>query len=182
MKSSGIKAVGDLMVPLEEYSHVYAGTSLQDVIQVLAQAMMGPPADPSRPRDRGVLVQEKDGRVIGKLSLWDVLNALRPNFEPPIDPFGKVDDHLLWSQWLGPDIIDRARTIRVEDLLRETAREETIEETAPLDLAVHRLIRGRYLSLLVTRGGAIVGVLRLSDVFKAVNDMVSAVQRQSTRA
>jgi hypothetical protein len=182
MASPKMRAVGDLMVPLEEYSHVYAGTSLQEVIQVLAQAMMGPAADPSRPRDRGVLVQERDGRVIGKLSLWDVLNGLRPNFEPPLDPFGRVDDHLLWSQWLRPDIIDRARSIRVEDLLREASGEEAIEDTAPLDLAVHRLIRGRYLSLLVTRGGVIVGVLRLSDVFKAVNEMVSTAQTQGSPA
>jgi CBS domain-containing protein len=170
-----MKIVSDLMVPLEEYNHVFVGTTLQDAIKVLAQAMMGPAPDPSRPRDRGVLVQASDdGRVIGKLSLWDVLNGLRPHYEPPIDPFGKVDDRLLWSQWLRPDLAERARSIRVEDLLREPSKEESIEETAPLDLAVHRLIRGRHLSLLVMRGDAIVGVLRLSDVFKAVNDMVSA--------
>ncbi|MBL8658915.1 MAG: hypothetical protein JNM75_04080, partial [Rhodospirillales bacterium] len=64
--------VSDLMVPLEEYSHVFVAASLQDVIKALAQAMMGTPADPSRPRDRGVLVQTPDGRVVGKLSLWDV--------------------------------------------------------------------------------------------------------------
>ena len=167
-----MKIVSDLMVPLEEYSHVFVGTSLQDVIKALAQAMMGPPADPSRPRDRGVLVQAPDGRVVGKLSLWDVLNGLKPHYEPPIDPFGEVDDHLLWSQWLHADLAERARSIRVEDLLREPTTEETIEETAPLDLAVHRLIRGRHLSLMVMRGDAIVGILRLSDVFKAVNDMI----------
>ena len=177
-----MKIVRDLMVPLNEYSHVFVGASLQDVINALAHAMTGPPPDPSRPRDRGVLVQAPDGRVVGKLSLWDMLNGLRPQYEPPIDPFGKVDDHLLWSQWLRPDIADRARSIRVEDLLREPTKEETIEETAPLDLAVYRLIIGRHLSLLVTRADAIIGVLRLSDVFKAVNEMISAAQRQPAPA
>jgi CBS domain-containing protein len=177
-----MKIVSDLMVPLEEYSHVFVGTSLQDVIKTLAQAMMGPAADPSRPRDRGVLVRAPDGRVLGKLSLWDVLNGLRPHYEPPIDPFGRVDDHLLWSQWLHADLAERARSIRVEDLLRNPSKEETIEETAPLDLAVHRLVRGRLLALLVMRGDTIVGILRLSDVFKSVNDMISAAQRQRTPA
>ena len=177
-----MKIVRDLMVPLEEYNHVFVGTPLQDVIKGLAQAMMGPNPDPSRPRDRGVLVRAADGRVLGKLSLWDVLNGLKPHYEPPIDPYGRVDDHLLWSQWLRPDLAEKARSIKVEDLMREPSREETIEETAPLDLAVHRLVRGRHLSLLVMRGDAIVGVLRLSDVFKAVNDMISAAQRQPTPA
>ena len=51
-----MKIVSDLMVPLEEYNHVFVGTTLQDAIKVLAQAMMGPARDPSRPRDgRGLL-------------------------------------------------------------------------------------------------------------------------------
>ena len=57
-----------------------------------------------------------------------------------------------------------------------------IHDQAPLDLAVHRLIEGSTLSLLVTRGKTIVGILRLSDVFKAVNDMISAAQMQSNPA
>lgn len=177
-----MKLVSDLMVSLDDYPHVPVGSSLQEVIQALARAMMGPAPDPSRPRDRGVLVQAKDGSVLGKLSLWDILNGLKPNFEPPIDPFGRVDDHLLWSQWLSPDISEKAKSTRVEDLLKPLVREETIEVQAPIDLAVHRLIRGRYLSLLVTRGEAIVGILRLSDVFRAVNDMIGAKQKQPTPA
>lgn len=173
-----MKTVKDLMVPFEEYSHVYVGASLHDVIHVLAQAMLGPTADPSRPRDRGALVQAPDGRVIGKLSLWDILNGLKPNYEPPIDPFGRVDDSLLWSQWLRPDLAERARSIKVEELLHEPSKDETINEQAPLDLAVHRLISGRHLSLLVTRGESIVGILRLSDVFRAVHDMINAAQTQ----
>jgi CBS domain-containing protein len=177
-RSGKMQIVRDLMVPLEDYSHVVTGASLHDLIKTLAQAMIGPRADPSRPRDRGVLVLTPDGRVLGKLSLWDVLNGLEPNFEPPIDPFGRVDDRLLWSQWLRPELAERARSIRVEDLLREPSRDETIDDQAPLDLAVHRLIRGRHLSLLVTSGEMIVGVLRLSDVFKAVNNLISAAQVQ----
>ena len=123
-------------------------------------------------------MREQDGRVIGKLSLWDLLNGLKPNFEPPIDPYGRVDDHLLWSQWLHADLLERTQSIRVEDLLREPSRSEIIDEQAPLDLAVHRLISGKYLALLVMRGDTIIGVLRLSDVFKAVNEVISAARLQ----
>lgn len=177
-----MKRVSDLMVPLEDYSHVTVGATVQEVIEALAKAMTGPSADPSRPRDRGVLVQAKDGSVLGKLSLWDLLNGLTPKFEPPVDPFGRVEDHLLWSQWLRPEIAEQARATRVDDLLKPPSKDETIEAQAPLDLAVYRLVHGRHLSLLVTRGGAIVGVLRLSDVFKAVNDMIRASQRQPSHA
>lgn len=173
-----MKNVKDLTVPFADYTHVSAADSLADAIKALVQAMVGPSGGPSRPRDRGVLVQAADGRVIGKLSIWDLLAGLAPTFEPPVDPFGAVDDRLLWSQWLRPDVAARARSIKVDDLLRESPKYETIEETAPLDLAVHRLIRGRHLSLLVTRGDAIVGILRLSDVLTAVDGMISGTSAQ----
>ena len=45
---------------------------------------------------------------------------------------------------------------------------EYIEEDTPLDIAINQLLRGPYLSLLVTRNEQIVGILKLSDVFAAV--------------
>ena len=171
-----MKTVSDLMVPFEEYPHVFAGDSLQDAVKAVVRALVGPREDPSRPRDRGVLVQAADGRVIGKLSMWDLLAGLEPGHEPPIDPFGAIADHFLWSQWLHDDLASRARSTKVEALLNKAPKYETIDEKAPLDLAVHRLIRGKHLSLLVTRGDNIIGILRLSDAFKAVNDMIGAPQ------
>lgn len=169
-----MKNVKDLTIPFEDYAHVSANVSLAAAIAALVERMVGPMGEVIRPRDRGVLVQAEDGRVIGKLSIWDLLAGLTPSFEPPVDPFGTVDDRLLWSQWLRPDVAARARSIRVGDLLSGAPRYETIEESAPLDLAVHRLIRGRHLSLLVTRGDQIVGILRLSDVLTAVNAIINA--------
>jgi hypothetical protein len=43
-----------------------------------------------------------------------------------------------------------------------------VDENAFLDMALHQLTAGANLSLLVTRGAEIVGILRLSDVFAAV--------------
>lgn len=177
-----MKSVKELTIPFEEYTHVSATDSLADAIGALAQAMVGAAGGPSRPRDRGVLVQDAGGQVIGKLSIWDLLDGLTPTFEPPVDPFGVVDDRVLWSQWLRPEVAARARSIKVADLMRMSPKYETIEESAPLDLAVHRLIRGRSLSLLVTRGDRIVGILRLSDVLTAVNGMIAGAAAERALA
>jgi hypothetical protein len=74
-------SVKDLMVPFEEYTRVSDGASLHDAIKALEKALLGPGADPSRPRDRAVLVQAQDGRILGKLSLWDVLRGLEPRYD-----------------------------------------------------------------------------------------------------
>lgn len=169
-----MRNVAELTIPFEDYTHVSTSDTLADAIAALMKVMIGPVGGATRPGDRGVLVQGPDGRPIGKLSIWDLLSGLMPNFEPPIDPFGTVDDSVLWSQWLTADVRQRARSVTVADLLRRSPKYESIEESAPLDLAVHRLIRGRHLSLLVTRGGTIVGILRLSDVLATVDGMVNS--------
>jgi len=176
-----MKTVGDLMIPLGDYTHVTIGDSLHDAIRALMMALQTKAVDPSRPGDRGVLVHAANGRVVGKLSMWDVLGGLQPQYEPPIDPFGTIDDHFLWSDWLRAGLAEKARSIKVEDLLGDRPKVETIDEKAPLDLAVHRLVRGKYLSLLVTRAEAVVGILRLSDAFKAVGELVTAAQSEHVR-
>lgn len=175
-------SVADLAISLEDYTHVSPQDTLADALDALVRAMVGSVARPSRPRDRGILVKASDGQIIGKLSIWDLLSGLTPTFEPPLDPYGAVDDRVLWSHWLRPEIAARAREIKVRDLMRKSPKFETIDERAPLDLAVHRLIRGRHLSLLVTRGDQIVGILRLSDVVTTVNAMVNSTTPQRVSA
>lgn len=45
---------------------------------------------------------------------------------------------------------------------------EFVSEDSSLDTAIHRLVAGGHLSLLVTRDKKIIGILKLSDVFAAV--------------
>jgi CBS domain-containing protein len=166
------KIVKDLMVPLEEYSRVSEDATLLDAIQTLERAQVEASADPGRPKDRAVLVQAKDGRVIGKLSLWDVLRGLEPRYEDPIEVI--IDDYFLWTHAMFVNLAEKAKAIKAKDLLRELSHGEMIKEDAPLDVAVHQLVRDRLLSLLVERGDRVIGVLRLSDVFLAVSEMVKA--------
>jgi CBS domain-containing protein len=173
-----MKIVKDLMVPLEEYTRVPEGASLHDAIEALANALFGPAADPARSRDRGVLVQAKDGRVLGKLSLWDVLRGLEPRYARPFDPLVMVEEYFTWTHSMFANLAEKARSIKAKDMLREHSRDELIDENAPLDLAVHQLVHGRLPSLVVMRGDSVVGVLRLGDVFKAVTEMINAADVQ----
>jgi hypothetical protein len=177
-----MKIVKDLMVPLEEYTRVSDDASLHDAIAALEKALLGANADPSRPKDRAVLVQAANGRVIGKVSMWDVLRGLEPRYELPIDPLLVIDDYFLWTHSLFMNLAEKTKAITIKDLIREPSKDEIIAEDAPLDLAVHQLVNGKLLSLLVKRGDAVIGILRLSDVFKAVSDMIKSAERQAAPA
>jgi CBS domain-containing protein len=177
-----MQIVKDLMVPLEAYTRVPEGATLYDAVKVLEKALTGPGSDPARPADRAVLVQARDGRVLGKLSLWDVLRGLEPRYELPVEPLVVIDEYFTWTHAMFVNIRQRARTIAAKDLLREHAREEMIDENASLDQAVQQLVQGKLLSLLVTRNDNIVGVLRLSDVFTTIGAMLDATDTQPAPA
>ena len=166
--------VKDLMVPLHEYTRVSDEATLYEAIKALENAMLSPTADRPRPKDRAVLVQAEDGRVHGKLSLWDILHGLEPRYGLPVEPLVMVDEFFTWTHAMFVNLAAKAKAVKAKDLLREHFLDETIDENAPLDQAVHQLVHGRLLSLLVTHEGDVVGVLRLSDVFIRVSEMMDA--------
>ncbi len=45
---------------------------------------------------------------------------------------------------------------------------EFVSEDSSIDIAIHKLVSGTHLSLLVTRNDSIVGILKMADVFAAV--------------
>ena len=49
---------------------------------------------------------------------------------------------------------------------------ESIDENESLSVAIHQLVVSHVQSLTVTREGKTIGVLRLSDVFQAVADVI----------
>jgi hypothetical protein len=67
------------MVPLSEYATVPEGSTLFDAVLALEKAQEE--FDHTKYKHRGVLILDKDKRVIGKLSQLDVLRALEPKDE-----------------------------------------------------------------------------------------------------
>ena len=65
-------------------------------------------------------------------------------------------------------ICRKAAEMKVKSFMSTPTAGEYIEESTSLDLAIHQLIMGHHQSLLVTRKDQIVGILRLTDVFKHV--------------
>lgn len=170
--------VKDLMVPISEYATVPEGSSLFEAILALERAQEQ--FDHMRYHHRAILILDKKNRVIGKLSQLDVLRAIEPRNEKAdkivdISCFGfskkfihaMRDKHRLEGSFM-ENICEVATRIKVEDFMQAPSEGEIVEENTSLDTAIHQLVMGMHLSLLVTCGDEIVGVLRMSDVFAAV--------------
>jgi len=170
--------VKELMVPLSEYATVPRGSTLFNAVLELEKAQEE--FDHTKYRHRGVLILDKDKRVVGKLGQLDVLRALEPKNDELGDISGlnrygfsanfirNVRKQRRMQATPLKDICSKALKLKVEDFMQAPSEGEFIDQEASLEIAVLQLVMGQHLSLLVTSGREIVGVLRLTDVFAAV--------------
>lgn len=170
--------VKELMVPLSEYATVLEGSTLFDAVLALEKAQEE--FDHTKYKHRGVLIMDKDKRVIGKLGQLDVLRALEPKDEDPdeakaLGQFGfstkfvqNLRKHRRLQATPLKDLCSKALKLKVEDFMQAPSEGEIIDQETSLESAVLQLVMGRHLSLLVTQGEKIVGILRLTDTFAAV--------------
>ena len=170
--------VKDLMVPIAEYATVSENATLYDAVMALEKAQEE--FDHNKYQHRAILVMDKSKQVIGKISQLDVLRAIEPKSErmdeiQDLGRFGFTDRFITTMQeqnrHTGPllqNSMNTAMQIKATDCMQSPSEGVYVEENTSLDTAIHQLIIGTHMALLVTRGDDIVGVLRLSDVFAAV--------------
>jgi len=182
MKSRKVK---DLMVPLAEYATVNEDASLYAAVLALEEAQKKFRQDAYK--HRAILVLDNGGRVVGKLSQLDVIKGLEAGYKKMGDFKGishtgfstdfiksMVDKYDLWQKPL-EDLCRRSPHIKVKDVMYRPTEGEYVPEEATLDQALHQLVVGHHQSLLVTkRGKEIVGILRLTDAFQEVCEMIKA--------
>ncbi len=179
--------IDHLMIPLSEYATVSEDATLYEAVLALEEAQGK--FDPDRYPHRAILVLDARGHVIGKIGQTDVLRSLEPKYETLLRreslahtgmtrAFMKslMERYDLWGGAMH-DICKKAGVQRVRDFMRVPADGETIDADATLDKAIHQLVVGGYQSLLVRRQEAIVGILRLTDVFAAVTTAIKACAR-----
>lgn len=166
--------VADLMLALAQYTAVSEEATLEEVFLALESALKGSAKpDPSQARDFAVLVLDQDGRVRGRLGVWDVLQGLEPQSGKRVDALAMVDGYEAWDRPL-MHLGLKARTVRAKDLVKALSQDEYIDESAGLNEALRRLVDNRFLSLIVMRGRETAGILRVVDVFQYVCEQLRA--------
>lgn len=170
--------VRDVMIPLEEYPVVSATATLADALAALDEAQKRLP--PGRQPYRAVLVADENKNVIGKLGQWAFLMALEPKYavhgdmgklaRAGVDPalIESMMEHYRFFQDSLSDLCARAAGLGVREIMRPVG--DSVEENAPLSHAIHKMVMGQTLSILAVRGGEVVGLVRLSDLFDVVAD------------
>jgi len=144
--------VKHLMVPLGQYTRVSKDATLYDAAVALDEAPIK--HENGAHQYLALLVSDDTGRVIGKLSLPDLLRSLA---------------YELWSL---DELCRRAAEINVEIMARSPLNGEFIDADASLTRAIRQLIMGHHHSLLVTSKEEIIGILRLTDICAQVANRI----------
>lgn len=170
--------IDDLMVPLSEYATVTVGATLHEAILALEKAQEE--FDQTKYRHRAILVLDKAGTVIGKISQHATLKALEPQYLKMTSSssaahygFSVTFLNDLQEQYSLLDgalenICQKAAKMKVEDFMSTLSEGEFIDIGESLDRAIHLLVMGHHQSLLVKKEGTVVGLIRLTDVFASI--------------
>ena len=175
-------AVKELMVPLKAYATVSREATLREAVLALEKAQLT--LEPTRHKHRAILVLDEDGQVVSKMTMKDILVAIEPNYgrvegTDVLERSGyspdmirdMLDDNALWMEPL-QFICERAAGLKLSSFTRAPSADEYIDENATLAEAAHQLVIYPFLSLLVTRGDRVVGILRLSDLFSKICEIM----------
>jgi len=176
------KKVKDIMLPPSEYVVVSEEATLEEALKALDDAHINLP--PGHQQHREVLIRDRNDEIVGKLGHHGFLAALEPKYGVlgNIDRLSRsgistelmknmMDDLGLWEEKL-EIACKRARHIKIKEVM--IPMEESIDENSSLTEAIHRMIMWQILSIIVTRGNQLVGILRLSDVFSEIAECIKS--------
>ncbi|MGM0786906.1 MAG: CBS domain-containing protein [Thermodesulfobacteriota bacterium] len=177
--------VKDIMVPLEEYATIHQDANLFDAVMALEKAQEECNRQGTKYLHRAILVYNNTDRIVGKLSQLDILRSLEPKYKQAtagdsghITASGFSQEFMRnmvrqFSLWDKPmmDLCKKATRMKAKDCMYVPQEGEYVHEDDSLDVAIHQLVMGHHQSLLATdQKDTIVGILRLTDVFKQVVD------------
>jgi len=171
------KYVIDVMLPLDEYAVVSEDSTLYDAFLALEEAQKK--LKPGRQPHRAVLIVNNDHKIVGKLGHLGFLKALEPGYKNlgQLDMISKagLSKEFITSMMKNynllqddlEDIRNRTKKIIMKDVMRPVTEQVDVNDT--INEAIHKIIMWQMLSVLVTKSGKVVGILRLSDLFDEVN-------------
>jgi CBS domain-containing protein len=171
------KTVEELMVPVSEYATVSQDATLKDAVLELEKAQKK--FDKHEYLHRAVLIYNENNFIVGKVSQLDILRALEPKYDNIMDSnFSRygftpkfmrsmLENFDLWETSV-EQLAKKASNLKIKDFMYTPSEGEFVNVKATLDEATHQIVMGHHQSLLVISSKQIIGVLRLTDVFKEI--------------
>lgn len=174
------KLVKELMIPVGQYPTVHKDSTMYDALVALNKANENLPDN--QQNFRAVLVNDEYGKIVGKIGYISFLKALEPKYQKFFDTEklsrltlnesfidSMIEGYNLWME--DPlDLCSIASSTKCSEIMIPV--EQRIEENDTISQAIHKIIMWQTLSILVSRGEEIVGIIRLSDIYDSIEHYI----------
>lgn len=183
--------VKELMRPISEFPCISSKTTFIEAVDALEKADEAYRA--GKGSQRILLVYDKTGKIIGKMSPMDVVQGLEPSYEKidRLKGIPRYSDSIsnsmlesmkeqlrLWQKPLG-ELCRKAYQIHIENFIALPTPDHMVKADDKMDTAFHLFVVGRHDSLFVTEGEEIVGLIRFSDVYRKIKETIRACPVQA---
>jgi CBS domain-containing protein len=159
------KKVKDLMIPLEEYPHIPYWFTLRQAMAILREAAI---TFEGQFEPLAVLVFDEKYRLMGILSLRDIIKGLEPRFlDGSLTPEADLPASL--RDLFGPEL-QQVSQKPVSEFMKPN--EVSIDADDSIAKALFLMIKEKVSRLPVLRDNKLAGLMRLSDLFQEISDMV----------
>jgi CBS domain-containing protein len=171
--------VRDLMRPVEEFPSISSHATLAEAVAALEKAQEE--FISGKNSQRILLVHNKAGKIVGKISPMDVLQGLEPSYDKIDSLKSSSPYHLgqetldtmkeqfrLWQRPLA-DMCRKAYTVKIENYVKMPTPDHMVNADDKMDNVFHLFVVGRHDSLFVRDGNELVGLIRFSDVYRKIS-------------
>ncbi|MFC1523537.1 CBS domain-containing protein [Thermodesulfobacteriota bacterium] len=165
--------VKDLMVPIQKYDTVDVRDKVGEVLNRFYM-LENISADNTYVMDRTVFVVDESKKIIGKLSGYQLLRGLVPEFSAEVDKIrrGLRQMHIATAQFLErctwmkselTDLVEQETHKSIEEIM--SPAHPSLKEDDSINLAIFIMFNEKKRQLLVEQNKEVVGVISLTNIF-----------------
>ena len=164
---SNTKRVKELMIPLEDYPHIPYWFTLRQAMAIVREAAV---KFEGSFEPRAVLVFDEKYQLMGMLTLRDIIKGLEPRFMHET-ALVKADPNLtvLMGDLFGPGMREASQK-PVSEIMSPI--KITVQGSDSIAKALFLIIKEGVGVMPVIQESKVAGMIRLSDLFKEISDMV----------
>jgi CBS domain-containing protein len=164
---SNTKRVKELMIPLEDYPHIPYWFTLRQAMAIVREANI---KFEGTFEPRAVLVFDEKYQLMGILTLRDIIRGLEPRFMQESGLIkGDPNLALLMGDLFGPGMREASQK-PVSEVMSPI--KITVQGSDPIAKAIFLMIKEGVGMMPVIQDSKVAGMIRLSDLFKEISNLV----------
>jgi DNA-binding response OmpR family regulator len=161
------KTVREVMIPREDYTTLNQNSTVRDAVFALRESFAAKISTDNimETGHRSLLVYDDQGKIIGILTIIDLLNAIMPGYLSAPKP--SMADSIQYSPMFWSGMFKRETVRLASKKIRDVMSPApfSIEATANLMEAAYAMIKNNERRLAVTESGEVIGIIREQDLF-----------------